>query len=140
MSPAEEVVVYERLAGAYGVDALLMGAVRLAERGGPGRECGVGSMPAPTVEDQFEVLARSVRNSLVRFGGNPLTRWPSSTHSDRLCVTLEWLRWFGRKWAPVGAGNDPDALNSEWARNVWSQYIALVGGATFEERWQLRLA
>lgn len=33
----------------------------------------------------------------------------------------------GEKWAPIGAGNDPTNLNSNWSRNVKSIYSALGG-------------
>lgn len=52
-----------RIARQAGVDPRLLAAVRLTENGGPGREFGVLSVPAPTYDDQ-ERVARSVTSIL----------------------------------------------------------------------------
>ena len=40
---------------------------------------------------------------------------------------LKTIAQIGAKWAPIGAGNDPSNLNSNWARNVGRFYSELGG-------------
>lgn len=40
---------------------------------------------------------------------------------------LKTISQIGQKWAPIGAGNDPTNLNSNWARNV-GRFYAQLGG------------
>jgi len=82
----------------------LLLALRAAENGGPGREYGVLSIPAPTQEQQARIAARSIKANKRRWeaAGGP----------------VDFVSFMGSRWAPVGAENDPHSLNRHWEQNV----------------------
>jgi hypothetical protein len=100
-----------------GVPAAALVALRVVENGRPGREFGVLSVPAPTYEDQVLVAARSFRNAEQRFG-----EAARDVHGH---YTEDFLRHFSARWAPIGAENDPDNLNSNHANNLVAAYAQL---------------
>ena len=103
----------------HGVPAAALCALRIAENGGPGREFGVLSTPAPTYEDQVDIAARSFKNAEGRFHGSGRPRI-ARTADGR--YTEEFLRFFSHRWAPVGAENDPNGLNKHHADNLIEAY------------------
>ena len=113
-----------RIAREAGVDARLLAAVRLAENGGPGREFGVLSPPAPTYEEQGRAAAATIRNVIDRYqlniGHDPVS-------ADRR-LTVDFLRYFSHGgpgylgYAPIGARNDAGNLNAHHFRNVLEFY------------------
>jgi hypothetical protein len=116
--PTREVEIIAREASRAGVDPALLAALRRAENGGPGREFGVLSVPAPSLDDQARVAANSIRNAAARFerqGG--LAVDPATGR-----YTDEFLRFFSARYAPVGADNDPGGLNRHHARNLQRLY------------------
>ena len=115
-------------ASKHGVDPFFLGAIRLVENGGPGREMGVLVADADTFELEAEVTAKTVRNRLVEFVGNPLeTRTVLGASPYRRIVYAEpWIMWFGRKWAPPGVANDPTNLNAHWTPNCLRIYADVV--------------
>jgi hypothetical protein len=116
----EQNVIFDT-AAAHSVDAIFLAAIRLAEMGGPGREFGVLSVPAPTYGDQCDVAARSIRNSMDRYETDT-GKWPIDGRTGRL--TPEWIRFFAARWAPIGVANDPTGLNQNWLRNASAAYSA----------------
>lgn len=89
-------------------------ALRKVENGGDGRQFGVLTVPAPTFEDQLEVAARSIRNHVERCRVKGLRVYDPVTG----LFTEEFLRDFSQRWAPLGAGNDPNDLNAHHAGNL----------------------
>jgi len=89
-------------------------ALRKTENGGPGREYGVLSLPAPTYEKQLEIAGNSLRNSEMR------ARKAGLRTRDALgFYTEDFLLFFSARWAPVnGATNDPHGLNRHHAANL----------------------
>lgn len=73
--------------------------IRTIENGREGREYGVLTR---------EALARSQRVQ---------ARWAAGTIRRRLHQPQD-LTSFARRWAPVGASNDPDGLNRHWLPNM----------------------
>ena len=102
----------------HGVPASALCALRIAENGGPGREFGVLSIPAKTYEAQVDVAARSFRNSETRY--HNAKDKPSRGEDGR--YTEDFLRFFSARWAPIGAENDPHALNAHHAPNLIEYY------------------
>lgn len=100
-----------------GVDPALLRAIRGAEGGGPGRQLGVLSVAAPTLEDQARVAARSLAESARRY--EERTGKPAYVGGE---PSQPWLRDFASRWAPIGAANDPSGLNRNFLRNLQSQY------------------
>lgn len=101
-----------------GVDPAFLKALRRAENGGPGREFGVLSVPAPTYDDQARVAAESIRKNVERFerkGGQAID--PVTGR-----YTNEFIEFFSSRYAPVGAANDPTGLNRHHARNLMRLY------------------
>ena len=116
--PAAEQVLIRDAASQAAVDLRFLGALRRAEKGGPGREFGVLSVPAPTYEDQVRLAAASIRHNVERFEAtgrvavDPATGWYSE----------EFIRFFSKRYAPVEAANDPTGLNQHHARNLIRLY------------------
>jgi len=93
-------------------------ALRATENGGPGREFGVLSVPAPTYGDQLLVAARSFRHSEDRYE----QQTGKGARDETGHYTEAFLRFFSARWAPIGAENDPDNLNSHHANNLVAFY------------------
>lgn len=120
--PTDEAAVIRDTAAHAGVDERFLTALRRAENGGPGREFGVLSVPAPTYEDQARVAAESIRRNVERFertGGAAIDP-VSGQYTD------EFIRFFSNRWAPIEADNDPRGLNRYHARNLLRIYAQLA--------------
>lgn len=115
--PVDEAQIIRRMADHAGVDASFLHALRRAENGGPGREFGVLSVPAPTYEDQARVAAESIRRNVERFEQSGR---PAVDATGR--YTREFIEFFSSRYAPVGAANDPGGLNRHHARNLIRLY------------------
>lgn len=98
----------------FGVDPDLIQAVYLAEGGTPDTiikavQCSLPSVT--TFEKAIEVLCRSAVHAMSDF---------VESEPD---MRGDFIRFWGNRWAPVGANNDPNGLNANWQRNVsklWS--------------------
>ncbi len=101
-----------------GVDARLLAAIRKAENGGPGREFGILSVPAPTYQSQAEVAAHTIQNNIIRYQDE--TGVSATGGNGRL--TNAFIAYLGAKYAPIGAGNDPSGVNANWVGNVETYY------------------
>lgn len=67
-------------------------------------------------EDALDVLARSAAHALVDF-------------VVQSGLKQSFSNYWSRRWAPVGADNDPTSLNKNWPGNVaraWSEPIDKV--------------
>lgn len=106
----------------FAVDPAYVAAIRRQENGRPGREYGVLTIPAPTYEDQLVACCRTLRNRLVEFRGNPLGVIVAANGSKRISYSWPFNQWFGSRWAPLGAANDPRGLNAYWTENVFRFY------------------
>jgi hypothetical protein len=63
--------------------------------------------------DPSKVVNTSVRNNLDRF----MLGQPSNENYDN-SSTPRFVDFMQQRWAPIGAENDPDNLNANWAPNV----------------------
>ena len=120
--PAPEQVLIRDAASRAAVDPRFLGALRRAENGGPGREFGVLSVPAPTYEDQVRLAAASIRRNVERFEatGRAAIDPVTGRYSE------EFIRFFSNRYAPVGAANDPTGLNQHHARNLIRLYAQVA--------------
>jgi hypothetical protein len=114
---SEEWLLIRAAALAHGVDAFFIAAIRKAENGAPGREFGVLSVHAPTYADQLRECCATVRR---RMSEKPPRMGLRILRNGvvRLILPNDWIDWFGSRWAPLGAENDPLALNRNWSDNV----------------------
>lgn len=112
--PDEVAAIAAEAAGDMGLLAALV-ALRHVENGGPGREFGVLSVPAPTYAEQLHVAATSLRNQERRLPRVDPTITPRSPDGF---FTPEFLRAFSARWCPVNAENDPTGLNANHADNL----------------------
>ena len=114
----DESRVIKSTADRAGVDPAFLQALRRAENGGPGREFGVLSVPAPTYDDQARVAAETIRRNVERFEqkGGPAIDPASGRY------TKDFVEFFSSRYAPVGAANDPTGLNRHHARNLMRLY------------------
>ncbi len=96
--------------------ALLSGlvALRYTERGGPGREMGILSVSADTLEEQIHVAANTFRNNVKRY--QKARQQPA--YNDFYLYSEDFLRFFSERYAPLGADNDPKGLNKNHAKNL----------------------
>ena len=123
--PADERATIAAAASRAAIDPSFLTALRRTENGGPGREFGVLSVPAPTYQDQARVAAESVRRSIGRFeatGGRAVDSVSGK-------YTTEFIEFFSRRYAPVGAANDPKNLNQYHARNLIRLYAQVSSTA-----------
>lgn len=97
----------------YGVNPYFICAIRVAENGGPGREFGVLSVPAPTYDDQLRVCCVTVAHRMALYQGRAHDRVGVVSIMSR-----EFVRWFAQLWAPIGADNDAGNLNTNWYTNA----------------------
>jgi len=117
------------IAARRGVDPAAIAALRIAENGRAGREFGVLSIatggdpskpptdPGSTFYAQCDAACSSLAAQVSRqlaAGVNPLDA------TGRLTYDF-WQTW-ARRWAPVGAANDPTGLNKNWLANAWGAY------------------
>lgn len=80
-------------------------AVYLAEGGDrASKPYGVLSVSCETKAECEQICINSVRNNVRRF--NKQSRY------------TDFVDFFGSRWAPVGADNDPNGLNKNWSKNV----------------------
>lgn len=80
-------------------------AVYIAEGGQKAKKpYGILSVPCNTESECRKICINSVRNNLKRFNNQ-------SKYDD-------YIDFFGSRWCPVGAENDPTGLNKYWINNV----------------------
>lgn len=133
MEWSEESALITSQANYFGVDPLWIETIRKVENGGPGREFGVLSVPAPTYGEQLRVCCATVQARLWNFTRNPFKlQQVSHTHS-RLRYTEDFILWFASFWAPLHAKNDPLNLNANWGANAISVYTKLIDNLNLEE-------
>lgn len=131
-----EMPVFWRYATADAALFCALVGLRAAEGGGPGRELGVLSVSAPTIEDQARIAARSFRNHEHRYvdaglGEPRIDGW----YTDGFL--LSFSRGIAQKgpshwpgWAPLEADNDPTGLNANHAANLRDGYRRAVNRLT----------
>lgn len=137
MTPAwsQELPIFWRYAGADAALFCALIGLRSAERGAPGRELGVLSVPAPTLADQAEVAARSFKNHERRYIlaalGNPrVDGWYSDGFLTSFSSGIQVAGFAWPGWAPLKAGNDPSGLNANHAANLRNAYRRAVDRLT----------
>jgi hypothetical protein len=108
-----------------GVDPVALAAIRLAENGGAGREFGVLSVQGqPWYEARvqavgsFQAQAEVAATSLKQAEGRYRTETGQDPRSASGRYTFEFWQFFGARWAPIDAENDPRGLNRYWVDNV----------------------
>ena len=103
-------------ASKFGLNPYFIAAIRKTENGGPGREFGVLSTPAPTYADQLRVCCVTVAHRMSLYRG---------TANDRVgkvsIMSREFVRWFAQLWAPAEVENDPTNLNANWYTNCMAE-------------------
>lgn len=91
----------------------------------------------PKTKDFPEALARAcktLRNRVVEYQSRnlgplmetqaaaALDPWTGEALPRRLLFTTTFIEFLGARWAPIGADNDPTALNANWVPNVTAMY------------------
>lgn len=91
----------------WGLDQTLVQAVVNAE-GNIVRavQCSLPSIQ--TREDALRVLCRSITHAMSDY----------VRIAKRDATPADFVEFFGRRWAPTGAKNDPNHLNEHWVPNV----------------------
>ena len=129
---ADEMALIRITAAAYCVSPHFIGAIRKVENGAHGYNAfGVISPPMEerdTYAKQLEWACASVRNRLVAFDFNNMALMLYTTKTGRQVVayTDEFIAWFGARWAPGTADNDPTHLNANWVSDVTIWYHKLI--------------
>lgn len=132
--PPYEQSVIAAVAAERGIDPVLLGALRLAENGGPqtpnpnyprsgnpyrGGEFGIQTIAAPTFGAQAEIAINTIRNTIAKYQTNT---GRSATAGGK--YTADFLRYFSQGgpgyggYAPTGA----DPLNAFHYQNLLAAY------------------
>lgn len=119
--PEDEIERILNTAASVGIDARLLAAIRKAENGGPGREFGIVSIPAPTYDLQAKYAANTIRNNQARYEAE--TGFSATNGGGRF--TDAFITYLGSKYAPIGVSNDPTGLNRNWVGNVTTYYRSI---------------
>lgn len=93
-------------------------AVRQQEAGRAGREFGIMHPEAidTDLETQLEWFLETLKKDTIRWNtGNLWQGWRKESFRD-------FIEYFARKYAPIGAENDPQGLNRFWEKNVRYYY------------------
>jgi hypothetical protein len=93
-------------------------AVRMCEQGRKGREFGV--MAQGAIDTDLETQAEWTMSTLVK----DTKRWHTDTlaNGKKKSDYAGFIFYFGDKWCPIGAENDPNNLNQHWLPNFQKFY------------------
>ena len=94
-------------------------AIKQAE-GNP-RNFGVLSVPTANKEEAEQVLNNSIRNSIIR--------WVQAKQP------IPFSEFMQKRWAPIGATNDPKGLNKNWLGNVEGALLQYLGEEEYD-KWR----
>lgn len=94
-------------------------AIQIAE--GNKRNHGVLSIPTSNPAQASNILNNSIVNNF--------SRWVQQAQPGKFVDFMQ------KRWAPIGASNDPDNLNQNWAPNVRKSLQQQLGPQEYE-RWQ----
>lgn len=97
-------------------------AIRASERGRKGFEFGVVAAKDTDLKTQCAWACATVRNTLERF--------------KHQTAEKDFIAFLGRRYAPVGAENDPQGLNQNWVRNVRFFYHLFHGEVSPKRFWR----
>ena len=95
----------DTIAHQFGVDAALIQAVVTAE----GNIVKAVQCSVPNVKDRAEAI-----EIVCRSAAHAMSDWVKQDPERHAAFVKFW----GARWAPVGATNDPTNLNSNWITNV----------------------
>ena len=98
------------LATFFGVDPALLQAVVLAE-GDIVRAVRCSYPNVSTRDEALKITARSAAHAM--------SDWIKDENDRQQAFIVFWAR----RWAPVGAANDPNNLNANWASNVVTLWL-----------------
>ena len=93
----------QAIAHQFGIDAALIQAVVNAE----GNIVRAVQISVPSVKDRAAALDVVCRSAV-----HAMSDYVKVNHHD------EFVKFWGARWAPIGAANDPTNLNANWAGNV----------------------
>jgi len=93
-------------------------AVRMCEQGRKGREFGV--MAQGAIDTDLETQAEWTMSTLIK----DTKRWYTDTlaNGKKKSDYPGFIFYFGDKWCPIGADNDPNNLNKYWLPNFQKFY------------------
>ena len=93
-------------------------AVRMCEQGKAGREFGVLAQGA--IDTDLETQAEWTMATLIK----DTKRWHTDTlaNEKKRSDYAGFIFYFGDKWCPIGAENDPNNLNQHWLPNFQKFY------------------
>ncbi|WP_311080963.1 peptidoglycan DD-metalloendopeptidase family protein [Paenibacillus polymyxa] len=122
----------------FGIDPAALAAISMHE---------TGNGTSPAVRNRHNVGGMMGANGLMNFasiddGITAMARNLKVNYADQGIDTIEGVQ---RKYAPVGARNDPDNLNNNWSKGVVKFMNDLTGGVStgsgsgFFNNWQGRI-
>ena len=112
----------QKIADQRGLDPLFIAAIRLAENGADGKQYGVLTAAAPDYDSQLRVCTRTIAGYLQEYDGNPFVLIEGAAGLKRLVYSAAFIQYVRNHYAPIGADNDPNSLNTNWLVNVMSFY------------------
>lgn len=93
----------------FGIDPALIQAVVAAE----GDIVRAVRCSVPTVQTRDEALKITARSA-----ARAMCDWIKGGGREGVVHREAFINFWGQRWAPPGAANDPQNLNVNWARNV----------------------
>ncbi len=96
---------------------------------------GVKSQESKDPNENYRTMSRSVDNNIDRF----MTGVQSNDNYDN-SGTPRFIDFMQQRWAPIGAENDPNNLNPNWAPNVRKSLQRQLSPAEYERLRRMRLA
>lgn len=131
----KELPLIREVAKKVGVDPALLMAIRQAEGG---KKFPFGIMPSKPYKQstgykesgQFKKFSSELEKQAVwcawTIKANQ-SRWASLNWLKKAAHGNDFLRFLGSRYAPIGAGNDPNGLNRNWVPNVSNFYHTFKG-------------
>lgn len=124
----------------YGVDPYFIAAIRKAENGGPGREFGIMLTNRGKLNSfEFQLLGciQTIVHCVNDFRYNICVAQRTARGEAVLRYSEAFIAAVQRRYAPLGAGNDPTDLNKNWFVNVANTYFAFKVLNPSPELWGL---
>ncbi|WP_271751749.1 glucosaminidase domain-containing protein [Cohnella sp. JJ-181] len=112
--------LFQAAAKKYGIDANMLAAIAMHE---------TGNGTSNAVKNKYNVGGMMGKNGLMSFGSleegiNAMASNLKRLYYDQGLTTIEQIQ---KKYAPVGASNDPTGLNKNWVNGV-SKFYQMLGG------------
>lgn len=112
--------IFSSVGAKYGIDPALLAAIAVHE---------TGNGTSKAVKNKNNVGGMMGKNGLMTFSSieEGIDKMASNLKRNYIDKGLTTIQQIQKKYAPVGASNDPTGLNNNWVSGV-SKYYKMFGG------------